>query len=145
MSHFKNIIIAVLVGIFLAGITSQISSSNYPPCDLVVTGIGISTYGCTDTTSATYPCQSESPNSQSMVDCIQQNYYRTKTFPFGFKQHFGHQSNLVDSKPFNQNRIATFTLGFAVTIGLLYVFQNTKIKSAQSAKQSRRHPGQAPR
>lgn len=126
MKHLKNIAIAIIAGFILAGIVGQFTSSKLPPCDLVVKGIGVSTYGCRNADPATYPCKNETPNSKAMVDCIQQNYYREKTFPFGFKQHFGPNSNLIDSRPLNENRIASFALGFIITIALLYILKNKK-------------------
>jgi hypothetical protein len=115
---------AVLVGILLIGLADRLISSNYPPCDLVSKGVGISTFGCSNSNTSAYPCKNEIPNSNNMAVCVQQNYYREKTFPFGFKQHFGPNSNLLDQKPLNENRLASFVLGFMFTIVLLYAFQS---------------------
>lgn len=119
----KALLIAVIAGIILASIFSQFTTSKYPPCDLVVKGIGISTYGCSNTTATNYPCKNIVPNTSQMAACIQQNYYRLKTFPFGFKQSFGAQSNLINQKPLNYNRLASFFTGFAVTLLILFAIQ----------------------
>lgn len=134
VEHIRNIAAAVLVGFILAGVMGQFVSSKLPPCDLVAKGIGISIYGCSNNIPSTYPCKDEPANSKIMADCIQQNYYREKTFPFGFKQHFGPNSNLLDSRPLNENSIASFVLGFALTIVSLYVFQTIKRKPSQTAE-----------
>jgi len=123
MRRLQNVVIAVVVGIILAGIFGQFTTSKYPPCDLVASGIGVSTYGCSNTTTENYPCKDILPNSSQMATCIQQNYYRSKTFPFGFKQSFGPQSNLIDRKPLNNNRLATFISGFAITLLILSVIR----------------------
>lgn len=122
MRILKNVV-AVIVGIILAGIFGQFTTSKYPPCDLVSKGVGVSTYGCSNTAASNYACKNIAPNSSQMEGCIQQNYDRTKTFPFGFKQGFGPQSNLIDQKPLNNNRIASFAFGFAITLFILFVIQ----------------------
>jgi len=123
MRVLKNVIIASIVGIVLAGIFGQFTTSKYPPCDLVVKGIGVSTYGCSNTYAGNYPCKDTAPNSSQMASCVKKNYYRSKTFPFGFKQNFGSQSNLIDQKPLNNNRLASFALGFVITLLILFLFQ----------------------
>lgn len=123
MRILKNVVIAVIAGIILAGIFDQLTTSKYPPCDLVVKGIGVATYGCSNTNDGHYPCQNVTPNSSQMTSCVQQNYYRSKTFPFGFKQSFGPRSNLIDQKPLNQNRLSSFALGFTVTLLILFLVQ----------------------
>ena len=134
MRHIKNIVFAFIIGIVFAGITSQFTSTKLPSCDLVVKGIGISTYGCSNEVSTTYPCGNVVPNSNSMTDCVQRNYYKLKTFPFGFEQHFGDRSNLVDRKPLNENLIASFVSGFLLTIASLYAYKAIKRKTSWTSK-----------
>jgi len=55
-----------------------------------------------------------------MVACINENYYRYKTIPFGFVQHFGDGSNKTDYKPMTLNALASFGLGFALATIALY-------------------------
>ena len=124
MEHIRNMVLAIIFGLILAGIFSHYSSSKLPPCDLVVKGVGISTYGCSNSAASTYPCKNDVANSASMKDCVERNYYFVKTFPFGFTQHFGPTHNLVepnDSKVRNENRIATFLLGSALSLVLIYL------------------------
>jgi hypothetical protein len=134
MRHIKNIVLAFIIGILFAGLASQFTSTKLPPCDLVVKGIGISTYGCSNEVSSTYPCINEVPNSNSMTNCVQRNYYKAKTFPFGYKQHFGDRSNLVDSKPLNENLVASFATGFLLTIASLYAYQTIKRRTSRTSK-----------
>lgn len=126
MKLTTKIVAAVLVGLILAGVTSQFTDTKYPSCDLVEKGIGVSTYGCSNDVSMTAPCANEEPNSSTMTNCIQQNYYRQKTFPFGFKQQFGDNSNEIDSKPLTENRIASFLTGFTVTLLALITIESLK-------------------
>lgn len=124
MKHIRNIVLAIIVGLILSGMFSHYSSSKLPPCDLVVKGIGISTYGCSNNAASTYPCKNDVANSASMKGCVESNYYFIKTFPFGFIQHFGTNHNLVtpnDTKVRNENRIATFISGAVLTLLLLYL------------------------
>lgn len=134
MRLLKNVMIAMLAGIVVAIIFSQFTTSKYPPCDLVEKGIGVSTYGCSNTPSSNYPCKDITPNYSEMMTCIQQNYYRSKTFPFGFKQDFGPDSNLVDQKPLINNWLASFIIGFMVTLLILSVIQPRKNPLRQTEK-----------
>jgi len=123
MRLLKDLLIALIVGVILASIFSQFTTSKYPPCDLVAKGIGVSTYGCSNTAVTNYPCKNIAPNTAQMATCIQQSYYRTKTFPFGFKQPFGEHSNLIDQRPLNYNRLASLFTGFGITLLILFVIQ----------------------
>lgn len=135
MRHLKNIAIAVVIGLLTVAITNQFTSSKYPPCDLVAQGISISTYGCSNTASSNYPCKNEVANSESMKKCIQANYYRAKTFPFGFKQHFGDSSNLVDKKPLRMNAIASFATVAIISLAITYLYESRKsVKSHQKSE-----------
>lgn len=133
MRHLKNIIFSVLVGVILAALANQFTTSKYPPCDLVVKGIGVSTYGCVNSGESTYKCESDLPNSSSMTSCIQQNYYKSKTFPFGFKQLFGANSNLEDDKPRLENEISTFIAVFVLTLLVSYSAQAMSKSSKNQA------------
>jgi hypothetical protein len=125
MKHLKTIVKAIVLAFILVGITNQFSSSKYPPCDLVVKGIGVSTFGCMNMPSTqSYACKTEFGNSVAMKNCINANYYKYKTFPFGYKQLFGDKSNLIDSKPKTQNEIATFTSAFLLSTLVLSLLNN---------------------
>ena len=128
MIHLRNLFVATLVGLVLTGLTFNLSTSKLPPCELVEKGIGVSTYGCSNVKSADSECGDKAPNSKEMTDCIQKNYYTYKMFPFGFKQHFGDDANLQDSKPLNYNGIATFVASSALTLVILYIIQSRKNK-----------------
>jgi hypothetical protein len=69
-----------------------------------------------------------------MKDCIQANYYRSKTFPFGFKQLFGDSSNLVDKKPLRMNVIASFAAVTIITLAAIYIYE--LIKSSKKHQKS---------
>jgi hypothetical protein len=117
-------VLAIVVGLIVAGVFSTYSSSKLPPCDLVVKGIGISTYGCDNNTTSTYPCKNYVANSARMKDCVESSYYIIKTFPFSFTQHFDPNHNLAkpnDSKVRNENLIATFISGAVLALVLLYL------------------------
>ncbi len=98
----------------------------YPSCDLVAKGIGVSTYGCSNIVRPDSPCEHEVANSEDMKACIQANYYRSKTFPFGFKQHFGSSSNLIDKKPLNKNAVASFTSAVVISLAAIYLHELKK-------------------
>ena len=114
MKLLKAILISLVVGLVFVGITDQFASSKYPSCDLVSKGIGISTYGCSNSASNNEPCNNLSPNSSKMTQCVAANYFKYRSFPFGFKQKFGPDSNLNDPTPKRNNEIATFALGFVL-------------------------------
>ncbi|MBP7017983.1 hypothetical protein KBB17_00585 [Candidatus Saccharibacteria bacterium] len=134
MIHLRNLFVATLVGLVLTGLTFNLSSSKLPPCGLVEKGIGISTYGCSDTRSSDSECGDEVPNSKEMTGCVQNNYYAQKTFPFGFKQYFGDDANMRDTKPLKYNRTATFVSSFTATLVIIYINKNRKNKIPKSSK-----------
>jgi len=120
MKFLKTIVIAIFSAFVLVGITNQFTSSKYPPCDLVVKGTNVSTYGCSNSSASAAPCLNLKARSKAQTSCINANYYNYKTFPFGFKQKFGPTSNLNDPKPKQMNELATFTLGFILTSAILF-------------------------
>ena len=69
-----------------------------------------------------------------MSQCVNVNYYRYRTFPFAFKQKFGPNSNLIDSKPKQQNEIVTFALGFVLTalVAIPLFFRKKRSKTSKS-------------
>jgi|GEM_PF-6271704 len=126
MKLIKILALAGCIGLFFAVASYNWTVTKYPPCDLVVKGIGVSTFGCTNPPqSDVSACSNESPNSPAMVACINANYYRYKTIPFGFVQHFGDGSNKIDYKPAGLNALASFGLGFALATIALFVRSKT--------------------
>ena len=126
MKVVASILVGAVVAFVLVSITDHTSSSKLPPCDLVTKGIGISTYGCSNSTPASYPCMNDTPHSSTMKSCVEKHYYLIKTFPFGFTQYFDASHNLAtpnDSKVRNKNRITTFGVSFVVVALLTYAAQ----------------------
>ena len=123
MRYLKILGISLILAILLVGITNRFTTSKYPPCDLVVKGIGVSTFGCMNVPSSqSYACKNESSNSAAMKHCIDMNYYSYRTFPFDYEQPFGSNSNLVDSKPKTHNEVATFISTFLLSFAVLSLF-----------------------
>ena len=123
MKYLKLLGISLIVAFLLVGVTNRFTTLNYPPCNLVVKGIGVSTFGCMNVPSSqSYACKNESSNSAAMKHCIDMNHYNYKTFPFGYKQLFGSNSNLVDSKPKTHNEIATFISTFLLSLVVLSLY-----------------------
>ena len=117
MKSTKILLLAAVIGLVASVIGYNWTTTRYPSCELVTKGIGVSTYGCSnESTSATTACVSESPNSSEMIACIDKNYYRYRTIPFGFTQKFGDHSNSVDSKPRSLNALAMFGVGLVLTM-----------------------------
>lgn len=119
MKLLRIIVISILVGLVFVGVTNQLASSKYPSCDLVSKGIGVSTYGCSNDAGTNEPCNNLSPNSSAMSECVSDNYYKYKSFPFGFKQKFGPDSNLNDPVPKQKNEVASFALGFLLATAVV--------------------------
>lgn len=67
-----------------------------------------------------------------MATCIEQNYYKYKTYPFGFAQRFGPSSNLTDRRPADYNRMATFAVGFAVSLPVFIYITGKKARARQA-------------
>jgi hypothetical protein len=136
MKHVKNIVITVVIGLITVAVTSQLTSSKYPPCGLVAQGIGVSTYGCSNTAISTSPCGNEAVNSESMKSCIQANYYRSRTFPFGFTQHFGDSSNQIDSRPLLMNAVASFVTATTTFLAVIYLIELKKSSKKHQKSES---------
>jgi hypothetical protein len=120
MQLVKIALVSAVIALVTVGVSNQITTAKYPPCDLVVKGVGVPTYGCSgNVTSQNYPCKDLQAESDAMKQCVAANYYRYKTFPFGFKQKFGPHSNLIDTKPKYLNGLATFGTALVVSFGLL--------------------------
>jgi hypothetical protein len=119
MRFLKIIVISLISAFVLVGITNQFTASRYPSCDLVSKGTDVSTYGCSNTPTNNKPCLNLGARSAAQANCINDNYYKYKTFPFGFKQKFGSRSNLNDPKPRQKNELTTFVLGFVLSGAIL--------------------------
>ena len=119
----KNLLLAATVGVLLAVVFGLMTTTKYPPCDLVAMGTKVPTFGCSYNYSSSYPCRDKPANSSAMASCVLQHYYRLRTFPFGFTQTFGPHSNRVDATPLNENRMASFALGVAATLTGLAVWR----------------------
>jgi hypothetical protein len=133
MQFLKLGVLALVVGCIFAAIGYTWADSKYPSCDLVVRGIGISTYGCSShIIGAPQQCENALANSPAIAECVQKNYYPVRYLPFGFTQHFGDHSNLIDRKPRILNTLAMFGLGFVLT--LLSFFVGKRIRHSYPSK-----------
>jgi len=123
MKILDTILLEVFVGLVAGAVGYNSVSVKYPSCELVTNGIGVSTYGCSNTSGPSVAeCANEKPNSQEMAACINRNYYRAKYLPFGFTQRFGDKSNLIDPQPRLLNTLAMVIFGFALTLLVLRVW-----------------------
>jgi hypothetical protein len=130
MKMGKRLIIAIIAGVLLSFIAGNFSTSNYPPCDLTSRNIGVPTDGCNKTQPPdNYPCKDERPKTTAMVNCINSNYYRIKTFPFGFEQEFGQKNFRENRTPMILNSIGVAILGFLATLLLIKIISDKKTKS----------------
>lgn len=111
MKLLKIVIISLVVGLVFVGVTDRFAFSKYPSCDMVYKGIGVETGGCSNSASNNEPCDNLTPRSSELDQCVMANYYRFKSFPFGFEQKFGPGSNTNDPMPRRNNEIASFALG----------------------------------
>lgn len=130
MKAGRKLTIAIAVGVLLSVIAGQFSTFNYPPCQITNRGINVPVDGCNKKPeNPDYPCKNEKAKTDAMANCVKANYYRIKTFPFGFEQKFGSANYKENKKPFILNAIGVSVLGFALTLIALNIILNKKKKT----------------
>lgn len=127
MKTGRKLTIAIVTGVMLSIIAGQFNDSNYPPCQLTNRGINVLVDGCNKKPKTPdYPCKNEKAKTDTMANCVKANYYRIKTFPFGFEQKFGSANYKENKKPLIFNAIGVSVLGFALTLVFINLVLNIK-------------------
>lgn len=136
MKTGRKLTIAIAVGVLLSVVAGQLSTSSYPPCALTNRGIGVPVDGCVKKPKTSdYPCKNEKAKTDAMANCVKANYYRIKTFPFGFEQKFGSANYKENKKPLILNSIGVSVLGFALTLVAIKIISAKKAKAKLNPKE----------